>query len=90
MIQHAVHSFVLQDYPNRTLTVINDGAACQLSEAFLQVCRGQVLRAPPGTSIGEKRNLAARAVDAEFIASFDDDDFSLPSRLSVHVVCACS
>ena len=88
MIQHAVLSFTQQDHRARTLTVVNDGEPCRLSDAFFHRhgCRGQVLAAPRGASIGEKRNLGAAAVpEAEFIASFDDDDFSLPSRLRLHV-----
>jgi len=45
-----------------------------------------VLHVQRGMSIGEKRNAGARAVASEYIASFDDDDFSLPSRLSSHMV----
>lgn len=88
MIQHAVLAFALQDHPQKTLTVVNDGAPCKLSAAFFggASLSGRVVPAPPGASIGEKRNIATRVVpDAEFIASFDDDDFSLPNRLSVHV-----
>ena len=87
MIQQAIASYVQQDYPHRTLTIVNDGAPCRLSDAFERVgCRGRVIAAPRGASIGEKRNIGAAAEPtAEFIASFDDDDFSLPSRLSTHV-----
>ena len=87
MIQHAVHSFLQQDYPARTLTLVNDGEPCRLAEAFERLgCRGCVVDAPAGATIGEKRNIGAAAVPtAEFIASFDDDDFSLPSRLRLHV-----
>lgn len=88
MIEHAVLSFIHQDYPARTLTIVNDGASCRFCSAFLSQlgCRGLVVDAPHGASIGEKRNLGAAAVPAaEFIASFDDDDFSLPSRLRLQV-----
>jgi hypothetical protein len=88
MIQHAILSFIRQDYQPRVLTVVNDGAPCKLSASFLTAaCSNcQVLVAPAGASIGEKRNMATVAVpSAEFIASFDDDDFSLPSRVSSQV-----
>lgn len=90
MVQSAVLSFVKQDHPHRTLTIVNDGAPCHLSASFADNsfgCSGRVISAPRGASIGEKRNLAVQAVpEAEFVASFDDDDFSLPSRLSAQVV----
>jgi len=83
MIQQAIVSFVNQDYVHATLTIVNDGSPCQLSKAFWATHRqGVVVRVPPGTSIGEKRNAGAHATDADFIASFDDDDFCLPSRLT--------
>ena len=47
---------------------------------------GVIVDVPAGTSIGEKRNAGARAVAAEYIASFDDDDFCLPSRLTRQLV----
>lgn len=46
--------------------------------------RGVVLEVARGTSIGEKRNAGARAVVSGYVASFDDDDVSLPTRLSAH------
>lgn len=56
-------------------------------QAFFALGReGCVVHLPPGSSIGAKRNAGARAVGADFIASFDDDDFSLPSRISTQLV----
>ena len=88
MIQHAIVSFVKQDYSPRHLTIVNDGEPCSLSDAFFAQagCHGCVISAPSGATIGEKRNLGAAAVpSAEYIASFDDDDFCLPSRLRKQV-----
>lgn len=56
-------------------------------QAFYNTKReGFVVDVAPGASIGAKRNAGALAVEAEFIASFDDDDFSLPHRLSTQLV----
>lgn len=88
MIQLAVHSFVRQEHAARVLTIVNDGAPCRLTDVFSSStsCRGRIVSAPEGATIGEKRNIGAAAVPtAAFIASFDDDDFSLPSRLRLHV-----
>jgi hypothetical protein len=87
MTHEALVSFVCQDHTNRVLTVVNDGAPCRLTSAFHARCRGSVLQVPPGTTIGEKRNAGAQAVAADYLASFDDDDFSLPGRLSDHLAC---
>ena len=86
MIQQAIASYVQQDYPHRTLTIVNDGDPCALSAAFDASFGGRVVQAARGASIGEKRNFGVRAVPAAaFVASFDDDDLSLPSRLRLHV-----
>ncbi len=88
MIHEAITSYLCQDYPRRVLTIVNDGAPCTLTDAFSSIgsYRGSVVQAAPGSSIGEKRNLGARAVpEASYVASFDDDDFSLPGRLSAHL-----
>jgi hypothetical protein len=89
MIEQAIVSFLQQDHANRVLTIVNDGVPCALSGAFFAARgapRGMVVQAPAGASIGEKRNLGAHAVPAaRYVASFDDDDFSLPARLSTHL-----
>ena len=88
MIQQAIASFACQSYPHRVLTIVNDGAPCELSgDAFVaSKLLGKVVQARAGASIGEKRNLGARAwPGASYIASFDDDDFSLPGRLDAHL-----
>ena len=87
MVQDAIVSYVQQEHTNRTLTVVNDGDPCELSAAFAASgCRGRVLHVRAGATIGEKRNAGAAAEPgAAFIASFDDDDFSLPSRLRLQV-----
>ena len=87
MIHEALVSFVHQDHARRRLTVVNDGEPCKLSAAFHERCIGQVVQVAPGTTIGEKRNVAAGDVaEASHIASFDDDDFSLPNRLTANLV----
>ena len=38
MIQHAVLSFVRQDHPLKTLTIVNDGLPCGLSARGARAC----------------------------------------------------
>lgn len=45
----------------------------------------QVLTAPPGASLGRKRNLALDAARGHVVAWFDDDDWQHPERLSMLV-----
>ena len=83
MIQQAVASFAAQDYPHRTLTIVNDGSPCRLSAAFTHILDGRIVQLATKTSVGEKRNRGVTAVPhAAYSASFDDDDFSLPHRLT--------
>lgn len=82
MIHEAIISFTAQTYSPRTLTIVNDGAPCTLSAAFHARWSGRVVDVARGSSVGAKRNAAVSAVPhAQLIASFDDDDFSLPTRL---------
>lgn len=90
MIQDAIASFLCQDHSRRVLTVVNDGAPCNLSDSFFAAAHPTnghaIVTVPGGSSIGEKRNIGAAAVpEADYIASWDDDDFSLPHRLSAHL-----
>ncbi|KAG8466365.1 hypothetical protein KFE25_002121 [Diacronema lutheri] len=86
MIQQAIESFAQQTHPHKTLTIVNDGAPCVLSADFVREHRAAVVTAPRGASIGFKRNVGARAMaDADFVAAFDDDDLSLPTRLATHI-----
>ena len=70
--------------------MVNDGAPCNLSDSFFAAAHPTnghaIVTVPGGSSIGEKRNIGAAAVpEADYIASWDDDDFSLPHRLSAHL-----
>jgi hypothetical protein len=87
MIQQAIESFVRQTHRRKLLTIVNDGEPCALSVDFLQAHAGAaVVSAPRGSSIGHKRNIGARAAThADYIAPWDDDDLSLPTRLSTHI-----
>jgi len=80
-VPEAVFSFLAQDYPNKELILLND-------------CEGQVFEGDvPGvrvfnqdecfSSLGEKRNAAIELARGEMIAVWDDDDLSLPWRLSL-------
>lgn len=79
-VPEAVACFLEQDYPNKELIVLND-------------CEGQVYEGElPGVRIvnreqryptlGDKRNACIEFANGELIAVWDDDDLSLPWRLS--------
>jgi glycosyltransferase involved in cell wall biosynthesis len=83
LLEEAIESFLRQDYPNKELIVLND-------------CPGQVLECDaPGVrvinvserfpTLGDKRNAAVGLARGELLAPWDDDDISLPRRLSFSV-----
>jgi hypothetical protein len=83
LVEEAIESFLRQDYPNKELLVLND-------------CADQVLVCDaPGVrvinvrhrfeSLGEKYNAAVRLAHGELLAPWEDDDISLPWRLSLSV-----
>jgi glycosyltransferase involved in cell wall biosynthesis len=83
LLEEAIESFVRQDYPHKELIVLND-------------CPEQVLDCDaPGVrvvnvssrfpSLGDKWNAAIDLSRGELIAPWNDDDISLPKRLSFSV-----
>lgn len=82
-VAQAVQSFLQQDYPNRELIVVDDGADA-IGDLVKGVANVQYVRVPR-TSIGAKRNLACRHSRGEIIAHWDDDDWYSPDRLRYQV-----
>ena len=83
LLEEAVESFLRQDYPHKELLILNDCAEQEL------VCDEPGVRVinldTRTTSLGEKRNQGARLAAGSLIAPWDDDDISLPWRLSQSV-----
>jgi glycosyltransferase involved in cell wall biosynthesis len=77
----ALASWAAQDYPNREVIVVDDGAD-PVGDLVEQVPGAQYIRLAVRASIGEKRNLACRAARGVIIAQWDDDDFYASDRLS--------
>lgn len=71
-------NFDRQTYPKRELIIVDS------SPEPLVVDRPdvRVLRAPPGTNVPAKRNLALDACQGDMVAWFDDDDWQHPERLT--------
>jgi Sec-independent protein translocase protein TatA len=84
LLEEAIESFLRQDYPNKELIVLNDCPGQEL------ICDGPGVRVVnvaarflPG--VGDKRNAGVGLARGELIAPWDDDDISLPWRLSFSV-----
>ena len=84
LLEEALQSFVLQDYPRKylELIVLND---CPQQEIVLGPALDgvKVLNAPSRfASLGEKYNAAIALATGDFIMPWEDDDISLPWRVS--------
>lgn len=85
LVDEAVESFLRQDYPEKELIIFNDtpGQELELDQDYRDVV---VVNSPRRyKTLGEKLNAAFGLATGEFLCRFDDDDISLPWRLSVSV-----
>jgi hypothetical protein len=83
LLEEAIESFLRQDYPNKELIVLND---CPDQELVCDAPGVRVVNAPElFPTLGGKHNAAIRLSRGELIAPWDDDDISLPWRLSLSV-----
>lgn len=83
-IPFAVNYFLEQDYPNRELVIIDDGAMSAQSLIPSDPRIRYYYSKPLGT-IGVKRNYACEIAAGEIIAHWDDDDWYASDWLSRHV-----
>lgn len=83
----AVRCFADQIYPNRELVVIDDGHQTDLrpvlEEAGLEPAKLRYVKAPPGLSLGELRNLSVAEASGDYVCTWDDDDLHDPLRLAL-------
>jgi Glycosyl transferase family 2 len=83
LLEEAIESFLRQTYPNKELIVLND---CPEQELVCDAPGVRVINAPERfPTLGEKRNAAIALARGELLAPWDDDDISLPWRLSLSV-----
>jgi glycosyltransferase involved in cell wall biosynthesis len=83
LIEEAIESFLRQDYPNKELIVLNDcpGQELVCDAPGVRVCNVDT-RFP---TLGDKCNYAVAMSEGDLVAPWDDDDISLPWRLSLSV-----
>lgn len=86
MVKCALASYLLQDWPNKELIVIDDSPKPMVD--VFRSCEGGLGRytyLDSRMKIGPKRNLACEHASAEIIVHFDSDDWSAPSRITDQV-----
>ena len=76
--------FNRQDYSERELLILDDGGG-NLARELDDDPRIRYFRLRPGMSIGAKRNHGCRLARGTVIASWDDDDWYAPERLSAQM-----
>jgi glycosyltransferase involved in cell wall biosynthesis len=78
----AIWCFLQQDYPNKELVIINDHPEPIYLDRYYPGVH--VYNVPHRFgSLGEKRNFSFQAAHGDYLFSWDDDDLSLPWRLSL-------
>jgi len=84
VVEEAIHSFLLQDYPGvKELVVLNDFGRQTLICDHPEVV---VINVPKRfRTVGEKRNCCAALASHELLFVWDDDDIFLPHRISYSV-----
>jgi glycosyltransferase involved in cell wall biosynthesis len=83
-VARAVAQFLAQDYADRELIVVDDGAD-SIADLLPSDARIRLIRPPRRLSIGAKRNLACETARGEFVAHWDDDDWMASWRLRYQV-----
>jgi hypothetical protein len=80
LIEEAIESFLRQTYPNKELILLND---CPGQELICDAPGVRVINVSARyKTLGEKYDAAVGFSHGELIAPWDDDDISLPWRLS--------
>lgn len=83
LLEEAVESFLQQTYTDSILAIVND---CERQVIHFDHPRVKVFNwCNRACTLGEKYNLAIRMFDTPLVCTWEDDDISLPHRLSYSV-----
>jgi hypothetical protein len=80
-LPHAIHYFLRQDYPNKELLIVDDGADA-VGDLIPQHPCIRYLRLAHKITLGAKLNLCCEQVPGSIIAQWDDDDWYASDRLT--------
>lgn len=86
-IVRAIESAIDQDYPNKEIVIVDDHSSDSSHEVIRKAIEGvqnvHFIIHEKNTGFAGSLNTIITSAKGEFIAIFDDDDFSKPNRLSV-------
>jgi Glycosyl transferase family 2/Methyltransferase domain len=83
-VGRAIRYFLDQDYPQRELVIVDDGAD-SIEDLIPADPRIRYVRLLEHQTIGAKRNLGCEQAKGELVVHWDDDDWSAPRRLRYQV-----
>lgn len=80
----AIECFKKQSYDNRELVIVTDDGPLPFIEDIIKYVGKEVhqIKAPPGLTLGELRNVGIAHSSGHYIAQWDDDDWYHPDRLT--------
>jgi predicted O-methyltransferase YrrM len=81
LLPRAITYFMRQTYQNRELIILDDGTE-PVRDLLPCDPRIRYIHLQGSRTLGEKRNLACESAEGEFIAHWDDDDWSADWRLT--------
>jgi hypothetical protein len=83
-VPRAIALFLAQDYPDRELLIVDDGAD-RVEDLVPEDPRVRYVALERRLVLGAKRNLACEQARGDLIVHWDDDDWSAPWRLRYQV-----
>jgi glycosyltransferase involved in cell wall biosynthesis len=88
LLKYSLTCFQRQTYANRELVVMARHEAGEMVRGFIAsqgTSNVSVFVAPPGMTLGDRRNLAAARARGAILMGWDDDDLSDPRRINIYV-----
>lgn len=82
VLEESIESFLRQTYPHKELVIVNDTPGLVIECDAPGV---RIINVPPCATLGDKYNAGVEAARGTLICSWDDDDISLPWRMSLSV-----
>ncbi len=88
LARQSVRCFKQQLYPNKELVIVDDGQEDSLEQWVKQLDDDRIVYArlpDENKSLGELRNIAVNRATGDYVAQWDDDDLSDPTRLEIQL-----
>jgi glycosyltransferase involved in cell wall biosynthesis/2-polyprenyl-3-methyl-5-hydroxy-6-metoxy-1,4-benzoquinol methylase len=83
-VPRAIRCFLAQDYPNKELVILDDGAE-SVADLIPDDPQIRYTRLTGTRTLGRKRNECVEASRSDLIMHWDDDDWHAPHRIRVQV-----